>query len=244
MRRLAMLFVLCGSMAGAQTDFSVPAEFPPDDYAGRQYVDSRGCAYVRAGVDGAVNWLPRVNRDRKPLCGLEPSVVSAASAAPAVAPVAVATTSVVAAQAASEPLTAVPSAAASMAKTTTITVPPGFSRVWEDDRLNPRRAQGTAAGEAAMQRIWTNDVPRKLITAPVSTSSNTYVEVATFSSKAQRDAVVSDLRRQGLPARRGVIQRGASETPAVLLGPYGSRDAAPPGLQAAQSLGYSAARIY
>jgi cell division septation protein DedD len=41
--------------------------------------------------------------------------------------------------------------------------PKGYRPVWEDDRLNPRRAQGTIAGKAAMDLVWTNTVPRRLI---------------------------------------------------------------------------------
>lgn len=42
-------------------------------------------------------------------------------------------------------------------------VPQGYRPVWSDDRLNPRRAQGTIAGKAAMDLVWTNTVPRRLI---------------------------------------------------------------------------------
>lgn len=51
-----------------------PAEFPPTSFKGNQYVDSRGCVYIRAGVDGNVTWVPRVTRSRKVVCGYKPSL--------------------------------------------------------------------------------------------------------------------------------------------------------------------------
>lgn len=65
-----------------------PAEFPPSSYTGKQYVDSRGCIYIRAGIDGNVTWVPRVGRDRKQVCGFNPTTVAGATAAPTQAPAA------------------------------------------------------------------------------------------------------------------------------------------------------------
>ncbi|UWQ90165.1 SPOR domain-containing protein [Rhodobacteraceae bacterium M382] len=48
-----------------------PAEFPPASFKGKQYVDSKGCIYIRAGIDGNVTWVPRVNRSRKQICGYQ-----------------------------------------------------------------------------------------------------------------------------------------------------------------------------
>lgn len=50
-----------------------PAELPPADYAGQQYVDSKGCMFVRAGSAGKVVWVPRISRDGVPICGNPPS---------------------------------------------------------------------------------------------------------------------------------------------------------------------------
>ncbi|WP_293572744.1 SPOR domain-containing protein [Phaeobacter sp.] len=57
-----------------------PAEFPPASFTGKQYVDSRGCVYIRAGIDGNVTWVPRVSRSRQQLCGFEPTLIAGSGA--------------------------------------------------------------------------------------------------------------------------------------------------------------------
>lgn len=76
---LTFAFVLSGSLTSAQ---DVPAEFPPANYKGSQYVDSKGCVFIRAGIDGNVTWVPRVSRDRKAVCGYQPTNGGSAAAAP------------------------------------------------------------------------------------------------------------------------------------------------------------------
>ncbi|MEL7255653.1 MAG: SPOR domain-containing protein [Pseudomonadota bacterium] len=59
---------------------AVPAEFPPASFTGRQYVDSTGCVFIRAGIDNDVSWVPRLTRGRQQVCGFQPSLSASAIA--------------------------------------------------------------------------------------------------------------------------------------------------------------------
>ncbi|MEL6883907.1 MAG: SPOR domain-containing protein [Pseudomonadota bacterium] len=82
---IAASAALAGAQAQNLRNNQTPAEFPPASYKSTQYVDSRGCVFIRAGIDGNVTWVPRVNRQRRLICGQTPSLsgtqVAAAQAA-------------------------------------------------------------------------------------------------------------------------------------------------------------------
>lgn len=90
--RIAAWAVIAASLsigfghAQSLRDAQTPAEFPPASFNGTQYVDSRGCVYVRAGIDGNVTWVPRVNRQRQLICGQTPTLSAEAAAAARVTP--------------------------------------------------------------------------------------------------------------------------------------------------------------
>lgn len=77
--RHAVFIVVASFLSGFTADAAVlrnsggPAEVPPSNYKSKQYVDSEGCVFVRAGVGNSVTWVPRVTRSRKLVCGYQPT---------------------------------------------------------------------------------------------------------------------------------------------------------------------------
>lgn len=67
---LAIGIMSLGAQANAQSlrSDNGPAELPPASFKGKQYVDSKGCVYIKAGYGTRITWVPRVNRSRKVFC--------------------------------------------------------------------------------------------------------------------------------------------------------------------------------
>lgn len=83
---LALALGAIGAFAQSASDIGGPRELPPPGFNGQQYVDSRGCVFLRAGIGGRVNWVPRVDRNRRAICGYPPSGGGATAMAAAPAP--------------------------------------------------------------------------------------------------------------------------------------------------------------
>ncbi|WP_323803646.1 SPOR domain-containing protein [Sulfitobacter litoralis] len=342
---------LGAGIAQAQSFRDQPAEFPSASYKGKQYVDSKGCVYIRAGIDGNVTWVPRVSRKRQGVCGFKPTNVQTAASAPAGAadaPVQITVNSapvaakqptvaarplpqrkakpVVVRQKAPKvvrqpvprsvdvpaaPITQAPVAVAQVPSTcagrsaisqqysgsrtkgvvvrcgpqtapilpstaqvavtgtapshvsttrrvtapakpapahaytrivpkhvainrqntyANVAVPKGYRPVWEDDRLNPKRAEQNLAGRSQMLLIWTNTVPRRLInqkTGQDVTARLPLVYPYTSVEQQRRDlGDVTFAKRNGQLVKR--IVRSKNAAPVKRKPVYSSRSAPKP----------------
>lgn len=84
-----MVLIVAGTTANAYSlaEAAEPRERPPAGYSSDVYIDSRGCAYVRANIGNTVNWVPRLTGDRKQVvCGMTPSANTRRTAAVAPPP--------------------------------------------------------------------------------------------------------------------------------------------------------------
>ena len=80
---IAALVAALNTFTAAAQDSLSPAELPPADFAGREYVDSRGCVFLRSTFGGQVTWVPRFGPDRQPICNGQTTTEVAAPADPA-----------------------------------------------------------------------------------------------------------------------------------------------------------------
>ncbi|MBV1927322.1 MAG: SPOR domain-containing protein, partial [Rhodobacteraceae bacterium] len=99
------------------------------------------------------------------------------------------------------PSQAKPTTAPAVVRQVVLAPIPGYKTVWEDDRLNPARATGTAAGEAQTNRIWTQTVPRKLIVPPLPDSK----QVLVLSSRDSEPVVSRSSSRSAPQAKPSQI---------------------------------------
>ncbi|MGB5558785.1 MAG: SPOR domain-containing protein [Paracoccaceae bacterium] len=262
MRAIFVVLALGLGSASAQSlsDSDGPAELPPSGFTGTQYVDSNGCLFVRAGLNGDVTWIPRVNRNRELLCGFEPTIGQSQPVRPV---------TVVQAQApktATKARTQVQETAPAVRQlvaqppSVSIKLPKGFKAAWTDGRLNPHRGPRTALGDAQMARLWTKTVPATLIkpvatvtergVTTVSTKSvktivtgDVYVQIGIFRDPSNAQRVVAHVQSAGLPV--GVIKKLRRDVVAqtVLAGPFAGQQEARNGLVKIRRAGFADAFI-
>lgn len=292
-RQLAHAGLLAAALAapGLADTTRPPAELPPPGFAGAEYVDSRGCVFLRGGVGDQVTWVARLSRERRQICGL----------APTFAPVPVAAT-VPAAPPASPPVRRSPApvrvAAVQPDRTARViatatcpahapfarriaspgggtkvvclskdvgldrpALPKGYRHAWKDDRLNPLRGLGTVEGREMQDRVWTRQVPARLVDAqPVksaaavplvagrtavtgptpesSTSGGSLVQVGSYAVAANAERARARLLALGLPVTGRAAAVGGRPVQVIYAGPFPDAGAAQEALRKVRAAGF------
>ncbi|MES2144853.1 MAG: SPOR domain-containing protein [Pseudomonadota bacterium] len=136
-------------------------------------------------------------------------------------------------------------------------VPKGYVRAWKDDRLNTARAQTTAAGSAAQDRVWTREVPSKGVAgdaavAPVkgpvmapakAASGAIYVQVGSFAVASNAEGAADRLSSLGLPVARKGGRINGRAVQVVYAGPFASTSDAQAALSATRRAGFADAFV-
>ncbi|MFN0116541.1 MAG: SPOR domain-containing protein [Paracoccaceae bacterium] len=121
--------------------------------------------------------------------------------------------------------------------------PAGYVAAWSDDRLNPRRGETTAAGEAAMAAKWTNGTPMRLKPGAVlvkPAKGGRYIQVGAFAVAGNADRAVARVQAAGLPAGRSAAP-GPGLT-VIFAGPFAAGDIAA-ALAAVRAAGFADAFV-
>ncbi|SHK07286.1 Sporulation related domain-containing protein [Shimia gijangensis] len=117
---------------------------------------------------------------------------------------------------------------------TTTTVPKGYRKVFDDGRLNPYRAEQTFAGKAAMDAIWTQEVPRELRRDLQDGSSAVVSSKSTTAPATSSTAVIST---KSVAKEKSIRLSGQSY---VQVATYQDKNAAQGAAKRIQSMGLPA----
>lgn len=109
-------------------------------------------------------------------------------------------------------------------------IPEGYKPAWEDDRLNPHRARGTSAGEAQMRRVWTDTLPRQLVT-PQAGAGARLARRSDAAAQSRHSAQADDRDTQRVSSR-------AAGGSFVQVGTYGVPDNARNVARRMEAMGY------
>jgi cell division septation protein DedD len=230
---LSLQLCLGCHMALAATDEFLPAEPPPPDFSTNYYVDSRGCGFVRAGLDGVTHWVPRVTKDRKLVCNRAGTDLEDAA----------------------QSVIAAPDVASAKTPFQGIPLPASPSRTEKNANLNAKLGtkSGPVAGPENMPldyaTAWQTQTTKRTALAnnepcgPKALSAwssfrSRFVQVATFSFRANADRTVARLKTMGMPTVIKQNKMNGKVYCAVLSGPFDQKTDLNAALKTAQKAGF------
>ena len=234
---LSLQLCLGCHMALAATDEFLPAEPPPPDFSTNYYVDSRGCGFVRAGLDGVTYWVPRVTKDRKLVCNRAGTDLEDAA----------------------QSVIAAPDAASAKTPFQGIPLPASPVRTEKNANLNAKLGSdlgaksGPVAGPENMPldyaTAWQTQTTKRTALAnnepcgPESLSAwsslrSRFVQVATFSVRTNADRTVALLKTMGMPTFIKQNKINGKVYCAVLSGPFDQKTDLNTALKTAQKAGF------
>lgn len=135
------------------------------------------------------------------------------------------------------------------------TPPKGYEVAWKDGRLNPLRGKGSAAGQAAQDKVWTRDVPAVAVVAAAkaksvarttisasngAAASAIYIQVGAFGEPSNATGAAARLAALGLPVTKG---KAGGALQVIYAGPFASGADASAALLLARGNGFSDAFI-
>lgn len=218
----AVLVAGLGGEAAAQqvlAGIKTPAEVPPAGFAGPRYVDSAGCAFLRAEHGQAVIWAPQLNAARKPRCGLAPTVVPPAQPVLAAAPAPVPAQPVEATPAPVAPAPVAPAPAP------VVLTPPAAKPAPPPPQAAPFKPKAP---------------PPLPVKVP---GEGFYVQIGTFTQAANAEGAKAQLRAARLPVASATISKGGKTRHRVLAGPFADAKSARAALAVLRKAGFRDAFI-
>lgn len=264
----ALICVVCLALAPPALGQAGPAELPPADFAGAQYVDSLGCVFMRAVVGGQVQWVARLTADRAPLCGYPPTLGGEVLAADEAEPAAVA-------EPEPEPAAAPKAAGAAKAKAakpavakaprkigcyTSAPVPLVVALQRGGSTVVCTRGDGTLTGwrppiypaaDAAVAPAPAEtlvaaemEMPATDMAVASAQAAKLYVQVGAFAVAENASGARARLEGLGLPVARGSLSKDGRALTVILAGPFADEAAAAAALRLARSAGFSDAFVW
>lgn len=139
----------------------------------------------------------------------------------------------------------VPAATGQAVLRTAQATPRGYERAFRDDRLNPGRGPRTAAGDAQMRRVWTDDVPQRMHKDAVAAAhagravtGQGLVQVGAFAVPSNAEKTRQALRALNLPVAVSQVAGRGGPIQVIYAGPFASGAEQAAALGAVRRAGY------